>query len=41
MISSFGRNSRIAWKTNGSNGGFVFAYDNVYLDNIKVSIVNE
>lgn len=40
-IASFVKNERIAWKTNGSNGGFVFAYDNVYLDNIKVSIVNE
>ena len=40
-ISSFGRNSRIAWKTNGSNTALGFAYEDVYLDNIKVSIVNE
>ena len=40
-ISSFGRTSRIAWKTNGSNTALGFAYEDVYLDNIKVSIVNE
>lgn len=40
-ISSFGSKSRIAWKTNGSNTALGFAYEDVYLDNIKVSIVNE
>lgn len=39
-IGSFVKNNRIAWKTNGTNGT-MFNYDEIYLDNIKVSIVNE
>ena len=37
VITSFVKDGRIAWKTNGTNGS-MFNYDDVYLDNIKVSI---
>lgn len=36
-IANFTSAQSIAWKTNGKNGT-MFNYDNVYLDNIKVSI---
>lgn len=39
-ITSFSRNGRIAWKTDGKNGTW-FNYDEIFLDNIKVSIANE
>lgn len=37
IITSFVKDGRIAWKTNGTNGS-MFNYDDVYLDNIRVSI---
>lgn len=37
IITSFARDGRIAWKTSGTNGT-MFNYDEVYLDNIRVSI---
>lgn len=39
-IGDFTNAQFIAWKTAGKNGT-MFNYDNVYLDNIKVSIANE
>ena len=39
-IGDFTNAQFIAWKTAGKNGSW-FNYDNVYLDNIKVSIANE
>lgn len=39
-IGGFTNAQFIAWKTDGKNGT-MFNYDNVYIDNVKVSIVNE
>lgn len=39
-IGDFTNAQFIAWKTAGKNGT-MFNYDDVYLDNIKVSIANE
>lgn len=37
-IPNFTRDQSVAWKTNGPNVSFAFAYEDLYIDNVKVLI---